>query len=147
QAKMVYNTFSGLIHLPTFFGTMGGALLLEGLRRWFNSRRVDQPREQLILLIPMGIGIFLGWPLSFVIALGGIIRAWVHRSHPDWVRAGVVLAAGIMGGEGIVGFLTATLVTTPINLTVFRLAGAGALLLATVIILVRKISKTTPPSG
>ncbi|MFB0515455.1 MAG: OPT/YSL family transporter, partial [Candidatus Neomarinimicrobiota bacterium] len=33
QAKMVYNTFSGLIHLPTFFGTMGGALLLEGLRR------------------------------------------------------------------------------------------------------------------
>jgi uncharacterized oligopeptide transporter (OPT) family protein len=102
-------------------------------------RRIHrQPKEPILLLIPMGIGIFLGWPLSFVIALGGVIRAWVDRARPDWVRAGVVLAAGIMGGEGIVGFLTATLRTTPIDLTIFRLAGAGVLLLAAVGILARR---------
>lgn len=134
QAKMVYNTFSGLIHLPTFFGAMGAALLLEGLRRRIHR----QPKEPILLLIPMGIGIFLGWPLSFVIALGGVIRAWVDRARPDWVRAGVVLAAGIMGGEGIVGFLTATLRTTPIDLTIFRLAGAGVLLVVAVGILARR---------
>ncbi|MBA7702431.1 MAG: hypothetical protein GH143_00790 [Calditrichaeota bacterium] len=139
QARMVFNTFSGLIHLPTFFGTMGATLLLEGLRRWSNRRRADQAREPLVLLIPMGIGIFLGWPLSFVIALGGVIRAWVERSRPDWVRAGVVLAAGIMGGEGIVGFVTATLTTTTlVNLTLFRLAGTGVLLLAAGGILARR---------
>ncbi len=41
QARMVFNTFSGLIHLPTFFGTMGAALLLEGLRWYYNRRRAD----------------------------------------------------------------------------------------------------------
>lgn len=138
QARMVFNTFSGLIHLPTFFGALGAALLLEGLRRGIHR----QPKEPVLLLIPMGIGIFLGWPLSFVIALGGVIRAWVEHSRPDWVRAGVVLAAGIMGGEGIVGFVTATLATTtPVNLTLFRLAGAGVLLLAAGGILLTRNSK------
>ena len=100
----------------------------------------------MILLIPIGIGIFLGWPLSFVIALGGVIRGWVDRSRPDWVRAGVVLAAGVMGGEGIVGFVTATLATaTPIDVTIFRLTGAGVLLLAAISILWRRRKKSALP--
>ncbi len=139
QARMVFNAFSGLIHLPTFFGTMGAALLLEGSRWYYSRRRADRAGKPLILLIPMGIGIFLGWPLSFVIALGGVIRGWVNRSRPNWVRAGVVMAAGIMGGEGIVGFATATLATaTPIDLTLFRLVGVGVLLLAAVGVLAQR---------
>jgi uncharacterized oligopeptide transporter (OPT) family protein len=141
QAKLVYNTFSGLIHLPTFFGAMGAAVILEGLMRRINRRRSRADGAVPILFIPFGIGIFLGWPLSFVIALGGAIRAWIDRSYPAWVRAGVVLAAGIMGGEGIVGFMTATVATTDlVNLTWFRLIGAAVLLgIVLVVLLKRKL--------
>ncbi|UCD37985.1 MAG: OPT/YSL family transporter [Fidelibacterota bacterium] len=138
QAKLVYNAFAGLIHLPTFFGTIGAALLLEGLLRRLRHQRSGKHREPAVLLIPMGIGIFLGWPLSFVIALGGMIRAWVDRSHPDWVRAGIVLAAGIMGGEGIIGFFSATLTTTGMDLTLFRIVGIAALLLLAIGITVKR---------
>ena len=90
----------------------------------------------MVLLIPVGIGIFLGWPLSFVIALGGILRLWVGRAHDHWIRSGVVLAAGIMGGEGIVGFITAIAATTHLNLQHFRIAIGILLLVITVVILV-----------
>jgi uncharacterized oligopeptide transporter (OPT) family protein len=139
QAKLVYNTFAGLIHLPTFFGAMGTAVILEGLMRRINHHRSRAESATPILFIPFGIGIFLGWPLSFVIALGGAIRAWIDRSYPAWVRAGVVLAAGIMGGEGIVGFMTATVATTDlVNLTWFRLIGATALIVIVLGVLLKK---------
>ena len=138
QAKLVYNTFTGLIHLPTFFGAMGAAVILEGLMRRINHLRGSTDGSSPVLFIPFGIGIFLGWPLSFVIAIGGAIRGWIDRSRPDWMRAGVVLAAGIMGGEGVVGFVTATMATTDvINLAWFRLAGVAVLVMAVLVVLLK----------
>jgi hypothetical protein len=44
-----------------------------------------------------------------------------------------------MGGEGIVGFITATVATTDlVNLTWFRLIGAMALIVITVGVLLKK---------
>ncbi|MEE9162197.1 MAG: OPT/YSL family transporter [Candidatus Neomarinimicrobiota bacterium] len=138
QAKMVYNAFAGLVHLPTFFGSLALALLLEGAR-WWPGRSEDRSREGNVLLIPLGIGVFLGWPLSFVIALGGTIRGYVNRARPDFIRSGVVLAAGIMGGEGIAGFATASLeTTTGLDIGLFRLMGAGVLLAGTVWVLLMR---------
>ena len=138
QAKMVYNAFAGLIHLPTFFGSLGAALLLEGVRWWPGRGDAHRP-EPRVLLMPMGIGIFLGWSLSFAIALGGVIRSLVNRTRPQWARGGIVLAAGIMGGEGIVGFVTATLgATIAVDLTLFRLLGAGGLLAGAAAVLINQ---------
>ncbi len=138
QAKMVYNAFAGLIHLPTFFGSLGLALLVDGLRWWSRgvAAKSGEPRVQ---LIPLGIGIFLGWPLSFVIALGGVMRAWINRRRPAWVRAGVVLAAGIMGGEGLAGFVTAALdAASSLDVTLFRLVGAGVLVVIAATLVARQ---------
>lgn len=136
QAKMVYNTLSGLIDYRAFFVAMGAALVVDGLQH----RRIRRSgRQPVILLIPLGIGIFLGWALSFTIALGGLIYVWVRRSRPDRLHAGIVVAAGIMGGEGIVGFFGALAASAEAgNLVLPRLVAAGLLLVITLVILLTR---------
>ena len=142
QAKMVYNTFSGLFDYRAFFGSMALALLLDGTQHRWASGRDSGPK---ILLIPIGIGVFLGWALSFTIFLGGLIYAWVKRGRPDWLRPGIVIAAGVMGGESLIGFGTALLVSMGAeSLDPFRTAAAALLITVLLITLLKQITARVP---
>ncbi len=125
QAQIVYNTFAGEIDVVAFTGAMIVTILAEAMFALRYSRRGKEP---IIQFIPLGIGIFLGWPLSFVIALGGVIRAWVQRRYPDRVESGIVIAAGIMGGEGITGFIT-TILEFSAQVDMLLIRGLGIILM------------------
>jgi uncharacterized oligopeptide transporter (OPT) family protein len=68
-----------------------------------------------VLIMPVGIGLFLGMGLAIPIALGSLIRAYVDRKHSDLYHAVLLIAAGVMGGEGIAGFSAGALTTMGLN--------------------------------
>lgn len=78
------------------------------------------------------------WPIVFSIVVSAGLLCLFSR-HVTQHEVNMAQAGGTIGGEGIVGFVTATLATTtPANLTIFRLVGAGLLLLAAGGILARR---------
>ena len=56
------------------------------------------------LWMPFGIGLFLGPGLAIPIAIGATLSIVIGRKKPDLYHAGILVAAGIMGAEGIAGF-------------------------------------------
>jgi len=56
------------------------------------------------LWMPFGIGLFLGPGLAIPIALGASINIWVTKRKPSLFHSGILIAATIMGAEGIAGF-------------------------------------------
>ena len=59
--------------------------------------------------MPFGIGLFLGPGLALPIAIGAAISVWINKKHPDKFHTGILIAAGIMGAEGIAGFAAGAL--------------------------------------
>lgn len=70
----------------------------------------EQFRNKL-LLMPMGIGLFLGIGFALPIALGAAIRSYIDKTRPHLFQTGLLIAAGVMGGEGIAGFSAGGLTT------------------------------------
>jgi len=64
-----------------------------------------------------GIGMFLGLTLSFLLALGGAIRYITDKKGMDYNK-GILISAGMMGGEGIAGFLEAFLIVVGVSIGV-----------------------------
>ncbi len=83
-----------------------------------------------IMFMAMGIGLFLGMGLAIPIALGAVIYLWVKRRFHDFYHMGLLIAAGIMGGEGIAGFVSGALKAFGLN------ANLGSLILAIVFCLI-----------
>ncbi len=99
QAQMVASSISGFAYPKVFLAGFGGAFLLEVL-----SHFLPKKAQGKLLLMPLGIGLFLGLGLAIPLALGALIRSYVDKKHSAKYQAGVVIAAGLMGGEGIAGF-------------------------------------------
>jgi uncharacterized oligopeptide transporter (OPT) family protein len=70
---------------------------------WVVLENLSKKRAPVIPMV-FGIGLFLGVTLGLLLAIGGIIRYLTDRKKSGIFAAGIVLAAGIMGGEGIAGF-------------------------------------------
>lgn len=70
-----------------------------------------------ILIMPLGIGLFLGMALAIPIALGSLIRAYVDKKYSNLYQAVLLIAAGVMGGEGIAGFSAGALTTAGLKFT------------------------------
>lgn len=140
QAKMVYNTFSGLFDSRTFIVSMALAFAIDGIQyRWVSKDKASPT----LMLIPLGIGVFLGWALSFTIFLGGLIAAWVSRNRPASLRPGIVIAAGVMGGESLIGFATSVLISVGAGrLAVFRVTAAAIMVLVLLYALFRRRRET-----
>ena len=104
QAQLVASSIFGFefprVFLAGFFIAFFGEMFNTILPPRFKDR---------FLWMPFGIGLFLGLGLALPLALGAVIRVWVDRRAPNWYHSGLLLAAGVMGGEGIAGFTAGAL--------------------------------------
>jgi len=98
QAQMVAGSIFGFAHPWAF--CIGFLLSFV----WVVLENVTKRRAPVIPMV-FGIGLFLGIMLGLLLAIGGMIRYLTDRKKFGiFSAAGVVLAAGVMGGEGIAGF-------------------------------------------
>ena len=60
-------------------------------------------------VMTLGIGIYLPMFISITVAVGGLIRLIVNKFAPDFAKkdTGTIIAAGLLGGEGITGVVIA----------------------------------------
>ncbi len=55
----------------------------------------------------LGLGVYLPMMISAPVFLGGLIRLVIARRKPQWDEKGVVVASGLLGGEGVTGVIIA----------------------------------------
>lgn len=106
QAQLVAGSIFGFEYPWVFAAGFGIAFLGE-----IGQRFLPENWRNKLLLMPMGIGLFLGLGLAIPIALGALIRAFIDRKYSYLYHSGLLIAAGIMGGEGIAGFGAGALTT------------------------------------
>jgi len=99
QAQMVAGSIFGFEYPIVFTSGMAVGFCGQFLNRVLPSRMQDR-----VLLMPAGIGLFLGLSLALPLAAGAFIRSRIDKRRPDLFHPGLVIAAGVMGGEGIAGF-------------------------------------------
>ncbi|MEM2636840.1 MAG: OPT/YSL family transporter [Candidatus Korarchaeota archaeon] len=116
----------GAVIFPIVVGMIVG-LLLETL---LFIKRKDKKFE--FSPLAFGVGVFIGWWLSIPVAIGGLIQVAVSRK---WKRAelyGTIAAGGLMGGEGIVGFLRALVLIVTFSTYMFDII---SMIIATVLLM------------
>jgi len=120
QSKLVGEALYGFAY-PNFFiyglilGFMGEGILY-----------LLYKSEKKFGMMAFGIGMFLGFALAIPIVIGALIHHIVMRKIPQNERKGVLIVSGIMGGEGIVGFLSGLLILmglSVINIALVLTAG------------------------
>ncbi|MFQ5706963.1 MAG: OPT/YSL family transporter [bacterium] len=106
QAQLVAGSIFGFEFPAVFLAGFVLAFLAE-----VGNTLLPQKYKNKVLVMPFGIGLFLGLGLALPIALGSLIRVYVDRKFSHWYQTGLLIAAGIMGGEGIAGFSAGALTT------------------------------------
>ena len=96
QAQMVAGSIFGFSHPLAFFSGFLIAFV------WIVLENVLKKKAPILPMV-FGIGLFLGLTLGILLAIGGLIRLFTGRKKPKAYQIGVILAAGIMGGEGVAG--------------------------------------------
>ena len=110
QAVLVAGSIFGFKYPEVFWMGFIVAMAIEILRRVLK-------KEIPLSLMAFGIGMFLGLTLSFLLALGGAIRYITDKKGMDYNK-GILISAGMMGGEGIAGFLEAFLIVVGVSIGV-----------------------------
>ncbi|MFQ5638022.1 MAG: OPT/YSL family transporter [bacterium] len=104
QAFMVAGSITGFEYPMVFAGGFVFAFVLEIL-----SRFLPEQYRNRVLFMPMGIGLFLGFGLAIPMAMGALLRHYVDKKKTNFYHSGLLIAAGVMGGEGIAGFTAGAL--------------------------------------
>ena len=86
-------------------------------------------------LMPFGIGLFLGFNLAFLIAIGGFIALKVQKKGSQEMLTAIIISAAILGGEGTIGFLRSTVL-------VFSQANESAILGTLGLILIALLARS-----
>ncbi len=97
QAQIISANLNGLPHPSIFMAGLLSAVLIEGFR--------SKGKLATVHLMPLGIGLFLGFNLAFLIAIGGFIALRVQKKGSGPMLTAIVISAAILGGEGTIGFL------------------------------------------
>jgi len=127
QAQMVAGSIFGFEFPWVFAGGFALALFWEVAQRFVPPKFKDK-----VLLMPLGIGLFLGLGLAIPLALGAFIRAYVDRKAGHLYTAGLLIAAAVMGGEGLAGFSAGALAAAGIE---FRFGAYSLLAIFLVVVL------------
>ncbi len=110
QAQIVMANLKGLPHPIIFLIGLFMAIIIEGCRA--------KGRFLSIHLMPLGIGLFLGFNLAFLITIGGFAALHIQKRGSEKMLTAIVIAAAILSGEGTIGFLqSAVNVFSPDNYT------------------------------
>lgn len=107
QARLVAGSVFGFQYPLVFLSGLAFAFLFEIL-----NALLPEARRNKVLMMPLGIGLFLGMGLALPMALGALLRWFVDKKKPHVYHAGLLIAAGVMGGEGLAGFTAGALTTT-----------------------------------
>ena len=111
QAQLVASSIFGFAHPNVFLLGIAIALFIVIIQK---LKKIAAP----ILPMVFGIGMFLGLTLGLLLMIGGIIRYIIDRKASHLYYSGMLVAAGIIGGEGIAGF----------SLAAFNVAGTEFML-------------------
>ncbi len=101
QAQIVAMNLKGLPHPLIFVCGLILAIIIEAFR--------FKGKLSAVHLMPLGIGLFLGFNLAFLIAIGGLIAFKVAKKGSEQMLTAIVISAAILGGEGTIGFLQSSL--------------------------------------
>jgi uncharacterized oligopeptide transporter (OPT) family protein len=115
QAQLVAGSIFGFANPVIFYLGFILAFL------WVVAENLSKRRAPVIPMV-LGIGMFLGLTLGILLAIGGAIRYFTDRRNKELYAMGLIIAAGIMGGEGIAGFSSAALVVSGVSLQVAALS-------------------------
>jgi uncharacterized oligopeptide transporter (OPT) family protein len=107
QARLVAGSIFGFQYPKVFLAGLGFTFLFEIANAFLPEKYRNQ-----VLMMPLGIGLFLGMGLAIPMAIGAIIRLVVDKKYPNAYHTALLIAAGVMGGEGIAGFTAGALTTT-----------------------------------
>jgi uncharacterized oligopeptide transporter (OPT) family protein len=99
QAQLVADSLGGFEYPRIFFSGFVIAFSGEIINRFLPVKFKNH-----LLWMPFGIGLFLGPGLAIPIAIGAAVNVWINQRYPAHYHTGIVIAAGIMGAEGIAGF-------------------------------------------
>jgi hypothetical protein len=96
QAQMVAGSIFGFSHPLAFL--LGFLIAFV----WIVLENVFKKSAPILPMV-FGIGLFLGLTIGILLAVGGLIRLFTDKKKPKIYQTGLILAAGIMGGEGVAG--------------------------------------------
>ncbi|MBN1157215.1 OPT/YSL family transporter [Candidatus Woesearchaeota archaeon] len=102
QSQLVASSIFGFAYPHIFLMGFVTAFVYEII---IKIAKMNQP----ILLMPLGIGMFLGFGIAIPLFIGGIIALIVERKTKHLSHAFLIGAAGMLGGEGIAGFSASAL--------------------------------------
>ncbi len=112
QAQLVANSIFGFAYPQAFFLGLAIAFLVVVGQKIFK-------KAMFILPMVAGIGMFLGLTLGLLLAVGGIIKYFVDRKFSTLCYSVMLVAAGIIGGEGIAGFSLAAFYVAGMNAAIY----------------------------
>lgn len=107
QAKLVAGSIFGFAYPQVFIAGFAIAFVWEIINSFLPGKYKNR-----VLMMPLGIGLFLGLSYAFPIALGAAIRYYIDKNRQHLYHSGLLIAAGVMGGEGIAGFANAALISS-----------------------------------
>jgi uncharacterized oligopeptide transporter (OPT) family protein len=119
QAKLVAGSIAGFAFPEAFIIGFAFAFVMESI---FKAIKKESP----VALMAFGIGMFLGLGLAIWLAVGGILKKILEKKGKQQEHAGLLAATGLMGGEGVAGFMLAFFIVIGVpNLLAFQALGAA----------------------
>jgi putative OPT family oligopeptide transporter len=115
MAKVTGGVFAG--GLP-WTAIVAGAVIATGLG--ILDRRLEQVGSLWRTpVMPVAIGLYLPFGLSFAILAGAVVRSAFSEARSDQAGPQLLFAAGLVAGEAIVGVVSGVLVSSGVHLPLF----------------------------